>query len=299
MLDVMHDTSLFDTLRDHIDISLCSLAVLHGFWGRIWALQEASRFYLGNQNGQGNATHRVLLTAQHRELYQDIGTFATKLSDLAKQPSDIIIIVEFFMMNLHVSPDELQRFAGKSEEEASRAANNLQKWVQTAEARTAVWHAGQIFRAAKSMPLAELRDFHAIAVYFASLTLWAYGLVSSSNVTQDIEGQTLPSHTQEERDRTVHVSLDGPETRETRVFLTLDQGLPGLNHPYGQGEMIFESLENPNMVLKIAREIYRNNFPALEEPLPPLVENLGNLMRDLGSLTGSRFSRSGSESLEK
>ncbi len=300
MIDVIHDNSLFDVFRDHIDTSLCSLAVLHGFWGQIWALQEASRFHLVNQTDQGSATHRVLLTAQHRELYQDIQSFATRVSDLAKQPSGIVIIVEFFMMTLHVSPDELQRFAGKSgEEEASRAATNLQKWIQTADARKAAWHAGQIFRAAKSMPPAELRDFHAIAVYFASLTLWAYGLLSSSNDTRESDGHALPSRTQEERDNLVHMSLDGPETRETRVFLSLDQGLPGLNYSYVHGETVFESLNNPNMVLKIAREIYRNNFPALEEPLPPLVENLGNLMRDLGSLPGSRFSRSGSESIEK
>jgi hypothetical protein len=299
MIDVLHDTSLFDVLRDHIDVSLCSLAVLHGFWGQIWALQEGNRFHLSNQTGNESATHRVLLTAQHRELYQDIQSFATKVSDLAKQPSGIFVIVEFFMMSLHVSPDELQRFAGKSgEEEASRAQANLHKWIQTVDARKAAWHAGQIFRSAKSMPPTELRDFHAIAVYFASLTLWAYGIVSSSNRVHESDGQNLPSSTQEKRDSSIHISLDGPETRETRLFLSHDQGVPGLNYTYA-GKMIFESLGNPNIVLKIAREIYRNNFPALEESLPPLVENLGNLMRDLGSLPGSGSSRSGSESVEK
>lgn len=299
IIDVMHDISLFDVLRDHIDTGVCSLAVLHGFWGQIWALQEASKFYIGNQTGQDSATHRVLLTAQHRELYQDIQGFATMVSDLPKQPPGIVIIVEFFMMTLHVSPDELQRFAGKSgEEEAARTATSLQKWIPTADARKAAWHAGQIFRFAKSMPPAELRDFHAIAVYFASLTLWAYGLLSSSNSAHESDGQHLPPRNQEGRDSSIHISLDGPESRETRVFLSLDQGVPGLNYPYA-GEMIFESLGNPNMVLKIAREIYRNNFPALEDPLPPLVENLGNLMRDLGSLPSSRFSRSSSESVEK
>lgn len=299
MIDVMHDASLFDVLRDHVDISLCSLAVLHGFWGQIWALQEGSRFHLSNQTGSGSATYRVLLTALHRELYQDIQSFATKVLDLAKQPSGIVVIVEFFMMTLHVSPDELQRFAGKSgEEEASRAQTNLHKWIQTVDARKAAWHAGQIFRSAKSMPPAELRDFHAIAVYFASLTLWAYGLVSNFNGGHESDGQNLPSRTQDERDSSIHISLDGPETRETRVFLSLDQGVPGLNYSCA-GEMIFESLGNPNIVLKIAREIYRSNFPALEEPLPPLVENLGNLMRDLGSVPGSRFSRSESVSVEK
>jgi hypothetical protein len=203
------------------------------------------------------------------------------------------------MMTLHVSPDELQHFAGKSgEEEAARAGMSLQKWIPTADARKAAWHAGQIFRSAKTMPPAELRDFHAIVVYFASLTLWAYGLLSSSNSTHDSDGQNLPSRNQEEGDDSIHISLDGPETRETRVFLSHDQGVPGLNYPYA-GETIFESLSNPNMVLKIAREIYRNNFPTLEDPMPPLVENLGNLMRDLGSLPGSRFSRSGGESVEK
>ncbi len=299
MLDALHDTALLDVLHDHIDISLCSITLLHGFWGQIWPFQEASKFHLSGQRDQGSATHRLLLTALHRELYQGIENFAAKLSDLIRQPSGIVIIVELFMMTLHVSPDELQRFAGKSgEDEASRAAVNLQKWIQTPEARKAAWHAGQVLRSAKAMPPAELRDFYAIAVYFASLTLWAYGLISSSPDLVNSYGQ-MPPKTQEERENSVHVSLDGLENRETRAFIASGQGIPGLSYPYAHGEMIFEPLDNPNMVLKIACEIYRNNFPALQEPLPPLVENLGHLMRDLGSQPGSRFSRSGSEGADE
>lgn len=50
-------------------------------------------------------------------------------------------------------------------------------------------------------------------------------------------------------------------------------------------------LADPNAALKIARDLYRSNFPVMDGPLPPLVENMGNLMRDLSSLPDSRFSR--------
>lgn len=50
-------------------------------------------------------------------------------------------------------------------------------------------------------------------------------------------------------------------------------------------------LSNRKAVLNMARNIYQGNFPVLEEPLPPLVENLSNFMRDLSSLSESRFSR--------
>lgn len=93
---------------------------------------------------------------------------------------------------------------------------------------------------------------------------------------------------------TTRITLDDAASGRTRLFLSNNEGVPGLVATR-DGILEFVSLDATGRVLRIARDIYRSNFPVLEEPLPPLVENLGNLLRDLESLPGSRVSRAGSE----
>jgi hypothetical protein len=203
-------------------------------------------------------------------------------------------------MILHVSAEELTRFAGKyGEEAASRAFVSLDKWSATEQARKAVWHAGQVLRWAAVMPPAELRDFYAIAVYFASLALWAFGHVSAS---KDHTNDPVNRHTPASLDSTsksTFVVLNSDETSNARSFIAGRQITPVLaavvfnwhsKRPEAQDGALIQ-LDDPNAVLQMARDLYRNNFPFKGEPLPPLVENIGNLMRDLGSLPQNRFSR--------
>ncbi len=144
---------------------------------------------------------------------------------------DLVITAELCQMALHVSLEDLQNFAGKSgEEEASHAAAHLEdSWATSSEARYAVWHAGQVFNHARRMPPASLRDFNAVAVYFASLTLWVYGLLSSNSpqesASADIgrKSQSQPNHSPRGL-----VLLDGEENRDTKAFIQLGRGIPGL-----------------------------------------------------------------------
>lgn len=295
----MHDLSILEELHDEVDVDLCYIALLHGFWGQIWAYLESSKFYAVGDNS--DSLHRLWLTTKHRELYRDIENFKEKLLTAAKQQPKLILTAELLLMSLHVSPEELQRFAGKSgEEAASQALTSLEKWSSTSHARKAIWHAGQVFRAAAVMPPAELRDFYAIAVYFASLTMWAYGYVTATTPpgSERSKAPSLPCRTPNSSHNISLVLLDGPETRETRAFVASGQGTPALSPASPRftpsshdGHVEFITLGDPNAVLKSARDLYRNNFPVLEEPLPPLVENMGNLLRDLSSLPESRFSR--------
>tara|TARA_R110002060_G_scaffold50370_1_gene61163 strand:- start:36 stop:470 length:435 start_codon:yes stop_codon:yes gene_type:complete len=112
-------------------------------------------------------------------------------------------------MILYVSPEELQRFAGKGGEEAAvQVIPSLEQWASTGHARKAVWHAGQVFRAAAQMPPAGLRDFLAIAVYFASLTIWTYSnLCPSSSRNGSERPKSRLSHLQ---DTTSVAIVDGP-----------------------------------------------------------------------------------------
>ncbi|KAK7962165.1 uncharacterized protein PG986_002990 [Apiospora aurea] len=342
--DIMTCMTILEEFEDFIDVELCYAAALYGFWGQIASYREAVRFYghgtaaaprlHSTMHSSRNATHRLWLTSMYQELYRDINEFSTLVGSLpitaasgsgsrrassrdTATTTQLYILVELFMMILHVHPDDLQRFAGKyGEDEARHAAMALEDpWAGSRDARHAVWHAGQVFRHARALPPASLRGFHAIAVYFASLTLWVYGLLSCSYSTQGQQQQqdgagasysAAPAASSASSSTaattvimpppppTKYVLLDGDESRETRAFLQLDKGIPGLSTGLGsaaEGGGGAESLSNPGMVLDIARNVFRENYPVRSEPLPPLVESLGNLLRDLGTGLAGRPSR--------
>lgn len=289
MSETIHCVDMLDELEEFIDIELCYSAILHGYWGQIWGHREAVRFYAPSKNG---GAQRLWLKSQHQELCSDLSAFSTLIytsTHPLPHSTHLTIVLELFLMILHVSPDELQRFAGKcGEEEARRAALSLEEnWASTSESRQAVWHAGQVIAKARGMPPASLRGFNATTVYLASLTLWIYGLLCSSlaDGREGLSGGQQPRRAGASRrappgrgspDRVV--LLDGEETRETRAFLQLGRGAPGLRAPGGSAQ----PLSDPGGVLPIARSVLRENYPLRSGPLPPLVQSLEGLMRDLG-----------------
>jgi len=208
-------------------------------------------------------------------------------------------------MILHVHPEDLQRFAGKfGEDEERKASESFAEWSKTKEARIAIWHAGQVFRAAGRLMPAQNRGFNAITLYYASLTLWVYGLMvpASSPTIPAVPRnmQLLSSPIPTPSSGQTHVALNEPETNKNGVFFTSNIGIPVISVASGdvEGGKKFVELTHTDKILEITRNIYRSNFPVLEEPLPPLVENLGNLLRDLRSLPASRASRAPSEDHE-
>ncbi|KAF7891125.1 uncharacterized protein EAF02_001450 [Botrytis sinoallii] len=302
LIDIMHNFCGLEDLDELWDVDLCYEAALNGFWGQIWAIGESTRFH--GIDGNKDSVHRLWISTQQRELYREVENFRDRILGRAKLPSGLNITAELFLLALCVSPDELQRFAGKSgQEAASQSLKSLERWYTTESARRAIWHAGQIFHWASLMAPAQLRDFYTVAVYFASLTMWAYGHLSNS-IARESNNETKKTRDSPQPE----VNLIGPESRETRSFISSGQGTPililpprnstDINAIAGMSETDdFDlnneniRLSNPNEVLKMARDLYRSNFPILEEPLPPLVENCSNLMRDLSCVPESRFSR--------
>lgn len=352
LTEAMHRLDLLDSFSEVIDLDLCHMAVLHGFWGQIAAYREGRKFYCpyessmdgiyaAGNNSQRDSARRHLLGSQHQELYRDLSEFSTVIYTTRKPPAaNLAIIAELLMMILHVSIDDLQKFAGKAgEDEARRAAMAFEEdWAHTADARYAVWHAGQVLYNARRLPPTSLKGFCAMAVYFATLTLWMYGLLACSRSSHSYSGgadQQQQQHHFHHRPSLISESgavdpslsatpmslsssaaalsfvvLDGEETRDTRAFLQLNRGVPGLtvtrdlHHQQqqqqpeagGGGSRVgVEALSNPGMALAVGRNLFRDNFPVSSEPLPPLVESLVNLLRDLGSGPAGRASRAGSE----
>ncbi|KAF6843178.1 C6 transcription factor [Colletotrichum musicola] len=287
--EVMHCTEILDDFEHLVDMELCYMALLHGYWGQISAYREAIKFYTDGMSNRRNSTHRLWLKTQYQELYRDLNDFSTMILTSKRPTAQLAVMSEVLMMVLHVSPDVLQTFAGKAgEDEARRTHSSLEEsWLKTSEARYAIWHAGQIFHHARQLPPASLRDFNAIAVYFACLTLWAYGLLSCAASRHGSEPDVGSGGRG-------YILMDSEENRETRAFLQLDRGVPGLTINGNPADGV-ESLSNPSVVLSIARDIFRNNFPVVSEPLPPLVESLRSLLQDLGSGAAGRPSRAVSE----
>ncbi|KAL2884000.1 hypothetical protein SGCOL_000638 [Colletotrichum sp. CLE4] len=156
--EVMHCTEILDEFEQLVDTELCYMALLHGYWGQIAAYREAIKFYADGLSSKRNATHRLWLKTQYQELYRDLNDFSTMILTSKRPTAQLAVMSEVLMMLLHVSPDILQTFAGKSgEDEARRTFTSLEdSWVKTSEARYAIWHAGQIFHHARQLPPASL-----------------------------------------------------------------------------------------------------------------------------------------------
>ncbi|KAH6684053.1 hypothetical protein B0J14DRAFT_693318 [Halenospora varia] len=277
-LEAMQSPNLLLELSPKADIGLTTTVLIHGYWGQIWSLIEARKFFPDSKR-----THQLWLHTSHAEIYQDMSSLRSLVPSLIPDCTEVVLIFELFQMILHVTLEDLQRFAGKfGEEEARKANESFAIWASTQEARMAIWHAGQVLRAARQLSPAKLRGFTAIAVYFAALALWIYGIMLGSMTLSPNRSPVL---------------LNNEETMASRHFRSSGQGAPGLeltNDDADRGREFVE-LSDTDKILNVARDIYRNNFPDLDGPLPPLVENLGSLLRDLGDSPGSRVSRAPSK----
>lgn len=193
-------------------------------------------------------------------------------------------------MHIHVSVEEVQRFAGKhGESEARRAYSSLEIWATTEGSRSAVWHAGQVLRAGRRVPSFMFRGFDSLVVYHATLVLWAYGVLLEAAKRKN---KTTRNLNLESNDTQVY--LDGPRTDTVQRFLDLGIGRPGIEHNMSQIVLQqqgtkFCDLRRSNQIMIIGSKLLESNYPTVgpgDIILPPLVENLRDLMREFGRLAG-------------
>jgi hypothetical protein len=207
------------------------------------------------------------------------------------------MIQELFSMNLYVSFEELQLFAGKEgNEEAQRVYPLLKLWFENRRSRQAVWHAGQVIRAALAFPPNHLRDFYAVALYHAALAIWVYGMVSLGSGRRRARknagltsGADAGGCTPEE-----FVYLDGEDSPEVKRFIAISRSVPVINalprteSRRGEGlpdsgEAGFARLDDPKAAMEVVIGIFCRNCSAGNNGLAPLIENLAQLVRDLGN----------------
>jgi hypothetical protein len=290
--EMFNDLHSLEEYRDFVDVDLLYMVRLHGIWGQVHSYREAVKLYSARAAPGGAVNHFPLwIKTQHQELYQDLCGFTSRIERYRDSKPQLLMLLQLFMMTLHVSPDELQKYAGKNgEEEARRVTHAVEEvWARGVEARYAVWHAGQVLRQARQMRPTTLQGFNGIAVYQAGLTLWAYGLCSPPWSVPGANGAGNHGGGVPEP-----VLLDGEDCHEVRAFLQLNQGMPALRDG-AQTDSEKELLSDAGMVLTIACDVLRGNFPVQNEPLPPFVQSLELLLHDLASDQAGRLSRAGSE----
>ncbi|KAH9999580.1 hypothetical protein F4779DRAFT_605364 [Xylariaceae sp. FL0662B] len=275
--DLIRDINLLTANHGRLDAQYAMSIYLHGFWNLVFEWRQlnsvlrSDTFLHNNQAGPN-----LILNSRHQELCKALANFQLVTADwhatLSAQES---MLLNLMLLNLHVSLDHLQLFAGKEgEDQARRVYPILQQWSESPEARQALWHAGQIFRQAKLFPPGHLKNFYSVAVHHAALALWAYGVV-----TKATRNQPDPSVYQHEA-----VYIDGTESTQVQRFVGFGQGRPTVRGPRSQGtEGVVEAgLDDPKACMDVAQEVLRANFSNGQDLLPPMVENLCHLIGQLG-----------------
>lgn len=267
--DLIRDINLLTTNYQRLDVQFVTSIYLHCFWNLILEWRQLSAVHRSNTFTTSYQTGpNLILNSRHQELIRALQNFQLMTSDWhASLSAQEGLLLNLLHMNLHVALDDLQLFAGKEgEDQARRMYPVLQQWTESQESRQAVWHAGQILRQAQLFPHGHLIDFYAVAVHFAALALWTYGVVVKAT-----RHQATPSEHQE------LVCIDGLDSNQIQRFIGFGQGRPGIRSEDGQR---VESLEDPRFCMDIIQEILRHNFVSGSEP--PIVENLCRLIKELG-----------------
>lgn len=251
--------------KSSADMTCTALAFLAGVWALVQEYQQMSTVMPLVQS-----FNDFVLNSRYSELNTTLEHFKNELADLDDIRPEVLIIQEFIGLHLDVAFYELSNYAGiGTEEEARRAVSYVQKWFESPQSRSAVWHAGQIFRATRLLSSSSLTDIYVIALYHAAMTLWVWGVLFRAQETSINATQRL--------------ALDGDECPAVSRFLKASRMLPGLTGNSGQ----FLSLDNLPAAPDLANDIIMANWGM--EPLPLTAEEVSRLMQGFSRICRQRF----------
>jgi hypothetical protein len=244
-----------------------STTYLHVIWGMIWEYRQMSALASKSYSETNN---NLILSSRYQELVKQLDDFRVSSPPLSEGNE---ITLELMLVHLNAPLDDIQLFAGiEGQEEARSAYPALREWSKSGAARQALWHAGQILRAAEGLPTALLCNFNAIAVYHAGLILWGYGFLKRS-----VSNGSIISDTSQPV-----VILNGEDSLDARRFITLNRGIPSIRCP---GSHTGTQLSDVSGVMNGLIHLLRAPHDAAEGSCPPIVSNLVQLVEGLRSAT--------------
>lgn len=81
-------------------------------------------------------------------------------------------------MHLYVNLEDLHEFAGRHSESGSFIVQpKVERWFNSDVSLIAVCHAGQVLAGAKALQRSRLNDMNVIALFQATIIVWAYGVM--------------------------------------------------------------------------------------------------------------------------
>ena len=263
LVDVIQDLDILGTKEIYVDQRQASMAVLGAAWRMIWEYRQldSSMKDITNQWSNGN----LLMSSRHSELTKLLQCFRISSVEDAK----VTLILELLLMHLHMSLDDVQLFAGvEGEEEARRVYPSLVQWTKTHTARQALWHAGQVVRAARNLRQGLVCDFAAIAVYQASLAFWSYGIITRATEPGPLLNNSVTAW------------LDGGDDHGVQRWIINGKGNAAIRSLTGKPPSDAPAMVgNPDeIVWSLVMAMRRNHNEARS---PPLVDNLINIMEGL------------------
>ncbi|KAJ0104003.1 hypothetical protein J7T55_009667 [Diaporthe amygdali] len=266
-----------------------TLYTLYGLWALVW---EQQQFQDTMQSGDAISEDEIhdmpnlMLPSRREPLLKALNALRVRLSsiqgeDERSSTAEPMLVLEYLSMALHVPLQGLHAFAGRDgEREARRIYPLLQEWVQSREARQGIWHAGQVFSAAKAHSSRDMRDLRVMLVYQASITLWVYGVIKKAS-----RGPSRSLHTEEFGPDSI-VWLDGEEKRAAvRKFIAIAEGVPALRDVVdGLGEGPICLVENASSTMEAAIHILQRPLDDKDGAQLPLVESVTKLMSEIAKV---------------
>lgn len=260
LTDCVKDLDLLAGAGICFDQRQASMTVLGAAWRLVWEYRQLESTVRGHPSQwcSGN----LLMTSRHSELLKLLQCF--RISSL-EEPK-VTLFLELVLLHLHMPLEDVHLFAGvEGQEEARRVYPYLVQWTMTSTARQALWHAGQVIRAARTLRRGLVCDFAAVAVYQASLAFWTYGVIVKANDPSPAVDQATTAW------------LDGIDDNAVQRFIHSGKGLAAICAVGDQTSPDTPALvQNPNAVMSAVINTMRRNHGDARRP--PLVDNLLNLM---------------------
>ena len=221
----------------------------------------------------GSDSNSLPASSLHQELR--LGFQYLKMRSMEWQggiSAPVALKLELCLMHLHVSLEDIQVFGGKEgQTEARKTVPQLQAWAQSRDAREALYHAGQALKAASQLEPGTLRGFAAVAVYHASLVLWAYGVLVDPRPLSAGAPSTI-------------LRLDTDDTADLQRFLIMGQGSPCIRDYSEASEEMPRTvpITSPAKTMISVVALLLNSSGGDDRAALPIVTNLSKLMRSLG-----------------
>lgn len=277
LVQAIYNFSVLEDCKHRVDLDFTIRIVLFGFWSLVWDHRQMSSA-VKSQTSIKFWNGPLISSSWHRELCQLLERFRVIISEWdITLPRESKMLLELLSMNLHVSFEELQLLAGKEgEDEARRAYPSLKQWVEGQGSREAVWHAGQVLRAADFSAEGILRDFYAVALYHAGLAFWVYGLISRANEREKQLSNKSPAS---------FIWLDGEDPVDRHRFVASQRSVPVIKRRNYDAQLQATpiSLHDSKAVMDAIIEIMQHLCTNYSAVVSPLVANLIQLMQDLGN----------------